>query len=150
MKTTHKVAENSSTTQDRFHPSWGSPGGCSSVVSVNLMFYLKPLERGFTNQKVRGSNPTSASRIPLSRPGKPGSISALVLPAGGMAARHRRVLHLNDELFSYHIVHKIQLGDHLPGKMICFGGWIDKADRRSWIINSSTQGGRQSEQLDHH
>ncbi|KER31018.1 hypothetical protein T265_13070, partial [Opisthorchis viverrini] len=39
---------------------------------------------------VRGSNPTSASRLHLSRPGQPGSISALVLPPGGMAARHRK------------------------------------------------------------
>ncbi|KER26533.1 hypothetical protein T265_06251 [Opisthorchis viverrini] len=48
------------------------------------------LEREFTDRKVRGSNPTSASRIPLSRLGRPGSIPALVLPSGGMAARHRK------------------------------------------------------------
>ncbi|KER28415.1 hypothetical protein T265_13578, partial [Opisthorchis viverrini] len=43
-----------------------------------------------TNLKVRGSNPTSATRLPLSRLGQPGSIPALVLPSGGMAARHRK------------------------------------------------------------
>ncbi|KER23037.1 hypothetical protein T265_08983 [Opisthorchis viverrini] len=43
-----------------------------------------------TNRKVRGSNPTSATRLPLSRLGQPGSIPALVLPSGGMAARHRK------------------------------------------------------------
>ncbi|KAG5450703.1 hypothetical protein CSKR_102923 [Clonorchis sinensis] len=52
--------------------------------------WLKWLEREFNNRKVRGSNPTSASRLPLSRLGQPGSISALVLPSGGMAARHRK------------------------------------------------------------
>ncbi|KAG5447292.1 hypothetical protein CSKR_106179 [Clonorchis sinensis] len=39
---------------------------------------------------VRGSKPTSASRLPLSRLGQPGNIPALVLPWGGMAARHRK------------------------------------------------------------
>ncbi|KER21204.1 hypothetical protein T265_10414 [Opisthorchis viverrini] len=38
-KTTHKVAENSWTAHDRFRPSWGSSGGRSPRVSVNLMFY---------------------------------------------------------------------------------------------------------------
>ncbi|KAG5440993.1 hypothetical protein CSKR_109688 [Clonorchis sinensis] len=50
----------------------------------------KWLEREFTDRKVRGSNPTSASQLPLSRLGQPGSIPALVLPSGGMAARHRK------------------------------------------------------------
>ncbi|KAG5444650.1 hypothetical protein CSKR_100757 [Clonorchis sinensis] len=42
------------------------------------------LEHEFTNRKVYGSNPTVASRLPLSRLGKPGSITSLVLPSGGM------------------------------------------------------------------
>ncbi|KER23350.1 hypothetical protein T265_08760 [Opisthorchis viverrini] len=50
----------------------------------------KWLEREFTDRKVCGSNPTSASRLPLSRLGQPGSIPVLVLPSGGMAARHRK------------------------------------------------------------
>ncbi|KER29782.1 hypothetical protein T265_03691 [Opisthorchis viverrini] len=41
-ETTHKVAENSSTAHDRFHPSWGSSDRRSPRVSVNLMFYLNP------------------------------------------------------------------------------------------------------------
>ncbi|KAG5450431.1 hypothetical protein CSKR_105092 [Clonorchis sinensis] len=49
----------------------------------------KWLEREFTDRKARSSNPTSASRLPLSRLGQPGSISALVQPSGGMAVRHR-------------------------------------------------------------
>ncbi|KAG5446370.1 hypothetical protein CSKR_110252 [Clonorchis sinensis] len=52
--------------------------------------WLKWLEREFTDRKVRGSNPTSASRHPLSRLGQPGNIPALMLPSGGMAARHRK------------------------------------------------------------
>ncbi|KER33773.1 hypothetical protein T265_12543, partial [Opisthorchis viverrini] len=50
----------------------------------------KWLEREFTDRKIRGSNPTYVSRLPLSRLGQPGSIPALVLPSDGMAARHRR------------------------------------------------------------
>ncbi|KER31923.1 hypothetical protein T265_01860 [Opisthorchis viverrini] len=38
--------------------------------------------------RIRGLNPTSASRLPLSMLGQPGSNPALVLPSGGMAARH--------------------------------------------------------------
>ncbi|KAG5443492.1 hypothetical protein CSKR_101050 [Clonorchis sinensis] len=45
----------------------------------------KWLEREFIDRKVRGSNPTSASRLPLSRLRQPGSIPALVLPSGVMA-----------------------------------------------------------------
>ncbi|KER29032.1 hypothetical protein T265_04220 [Opisthorchis viverrini] len=41
-ETTHKIAENSSIAHDRFRPSWGSSGGLSPRVSVNLMFYLDP------------------------------------------------------------------------------------------------------------
>ncbi|KER22218.1 hypothetical protein T265_09640 [Opisthorchis viverrini] len=52
--------------------------------------WSKWLEREFTDRKVRGSNPTSASRLPLSRLGQPGSIPALVLLSGGMAVRHRK------------------------------------------------------------
>ncbi|KER32613.1 hypothetical protein T265_01302 [Opisthorchis viverrini] len=48
------------------------------------------LEREFPDQKVCDSNPTSASRLPLSRLGQPDSISALVLLSGGMAAGHRK------------------------------------------------------------
>ncbi|KAG5455322.1 hypothetical protein CSKR_105131 [Clonorchis sinensis] len=48
--------------------------------------------------KVRGSNPTSASRLPLSRLGKPGSIPALVLPSGGMALGHLK-LQLNHQCY---------------------------------------------------
>ncbi|KER28764.1 hypothetical protein T265_04458 [Opisthorchis viverrini] len=39
---------------------------------------------------VPGLNPTSASRLSLSRFGQPGSIPALMLPSGGMTARHQK------------------------------------------------------------
>ncbi|KER20877.1 hypothetical protein T265_10664 [Opisthorchis viverrini] len=52
--------------------------------------WFKWLERKFTDRKVRGSNPTSVSRLPLSRLGQPDGISALMLPLGGMAAGHRK------------------------------------------------------------
>ncbi|GAA51781.1 hypothetical protein CLF_106788 [Clonorchis sinensis] len=60
-----------------------------SVITILILGTrcLKWSEREFTDRKVRGSNPTSASRLPLSRLGQPGSIPALVLPSGGMAAR---------------------------------------------------------------
>ncbi|KER29543.1 hypothetical protein T265_03842 [Opisthorchis viverrini] len=68
--------------------------------SINLpsnhLVHLAPfisccwLEREFTDRKVRDSNPTSASRIPLSTFGQPDSIPDPVLPSGGMAARHRK------------------------------------------------------------
>ncbi|GAA54081.1 RILP-like protein homolog [Clonorchis sinensis] len=44
-------------------------------------------EREFTSRKVRGSNPTSVSQLPLSILGQPGSIPALVLPLGDLTGR---------------------------------------------------------------
>ncbi|KAG5455104.1 hypothetical protein CSKR_107362 [Clonorchis sinensis] len=55
--------------------------------------WLQYLEREFTDRRVRGWNPTSASRFPLSKLGQLVSMSALVLPSGGVAAiayRHRK------------------------------------------------------------
>ncbi|KAG5454086.1 hypothetical protein CSKR_112631 [Clonorchis sinensis] len=63
---------------------------CSVFDGVGGARWLKRLEREFTDQKVRGSNPTFASRLPLSRLGQPGSILSLVLPSGGMSIRHRK------------------------------------------------------------
>ncbi|KAG5446303.1 hypothetical protein CSKR_113495 [Clonorchis sinensis] len=39
---------------------------------------------------LHSSNPTSASRLPLSKSGEPDSIPDLVLPSGDMAVRHRK------------------------------------------------------------
>ncbi|KER23452.1 hypothetical protein T265_08671 [Opisthorchis viverrini] len=59
--------------------------------------------------KVRGSNPTFASRLPLSKLGRPGSIPALLLPSGGMAVRHRKVATTEQLQFSIsmakHVLH---------------------------------------------
>ncbi|KER24022.1 hypothetical protein T265_14513, partial [Opisthorchis viverrini] len=44
---------------------------------------------GSSGRKVRVSNPTSVSRLPLSRLGQPGSIPALMQPSGGTTVRHR-------------------------------------------------------------
>ncbi|KER23929.1 hypothetical protein T265_14528, partial [Opisthorchis viverrini] len=52
---------------------------------LKVVRWPKWLERGFTDRKVRGSNPTFASRLPLSRLGQPDSIPTLVQPSGGMA-----------------------------------------------------------------
>ncbi|KAG5452617.1 hypothetical protein CSKR_100442, partial [Clonorchis sinensis] len=60
------------------------------ICSTKEMRWPKWLEREFTDRKVRGSYPTSASPLLLSRLGQPGSIRALVLPLGGMVARHRK------------------------------------------------------------
>ncbi|KAG5447290.1 hypothetical protein CSKR_106181 [Clonorchis sinensis] len=82
--------------------AFGSVSSPSATSEIRIMFqnsrrhflswtrWLKWLEREFTDRKVRGSNPTSASRLPLSRFGQPGSIPALMLPSGGMAVRHRK------------------------------------------------------------
>ncbi|KAG5445190.1 hypothetical protein CSKR_103365, partial [Clonorchis sinensis] len=89
-----------------------NPGGCfespstgRNTIPVGLRDtrarWLKWLECEFTDRKVRGSNPTSASRLPLSRLGQPDSVSALVLPSGGTAARHRRGVTAERFIFFY-------------------------------------------------
>ncbi|KAG5452999.1 hypothetical protein CSKR_109419 [Clonorchis sinensis] len=77
------------------NPKKDKTGRGSQRIFSNLMSavgarWLKRLEREFTDRKVRGSNPTSASRLNLSRLGQPGSIPALVLLSCGMANRHRK------------------------------------------------------------
>ncbi|KER32952.1 LOW QUALITY PROTEIN: hypothetical protein T265_12705, partial [Opisthorchis viverrini] len=61
---------------------------CTAVRSAHSEL-AQCLEGEFTDRKVRGSNPISAPRVPLSRLGQPGSIPALELPSGGMVPRHR-------------------------------------------------------------
>ncbi|KAG5455344.1 hypothetical protein CSKR_105497 [Clonorchis sinensis] len=50
----------------------------------------KWLECEFTDREIRGSNPPSASRLPLSRLEQPGTIPVLMLLSCGMAVRHRK------------------------------------------------------------
>ncbi|KAG5444023.1 hypothetical protein CSKR_106202 [Clonorchis sinensis] len=68
----------------------GQRGSILALVLPSGGIVPKWLEREFTERKDRGSNPTSASRLPLSRLRQPGSVLALVQPSGGMAVRHRR------------------------------------------------------------
>ncbi|KER21741.1 hypothetical protein T265_10016 [Opisthorchis viverrini] len=58
-----------------------------SVESEREGEMAKWLEREFTDWKVSGSNPTSASQLLPSRLGQPDSIPALVLPWDDMTAR---------------------------------------------------------------
>ncbi|KAG5453309.1 hypothetical protein CSKR_104414 [Clonorchis sinensis] len=51
---------------------------------------LMRLEPESTDWKIRGSNPASASRLPLCRLEQTGSILALVLPSGDMAMLKKR------------------------------------------------------------
>ncbi|KAG5451169.1 hypothetical protein CSKR_102663 [Clonorchis sinensis] len=53
----------------------------------SLLSIAQWLRRQLTDQRVRGSNPTSTYRLPLSRFGQPDSIPALVPPSVCMAAR---------------------------------------------------------------
>ncbi|KER30588.1 hypothetical protein T265_03062 [Opisthorchis viverrini] len=54
-------------------------GVSKSILELKCFkWWLKRLECEFTGRKVLGSNPTSASRLPPSRLGQPGSISALL------------------------------------------------------------------------
>ncbi|KER22216.1 hypothetical protein T265_09639 [Opisthorchis viverrini] len=81
-------------------PDYKPPGPMTKALDRDGARLPKWLEREFTDWKVRGSNPTSASRLPLSKFGQPGSIpdplvqpgsiAALVLPSGDMADRHRK------------------------------------------------------------
>ncbi|KAG5442831.1 hypothetical protein CSKR_110801 [Clonorchis sinensis] len=68
----------------------GRNPACCSQATTSRAGWTKWLEREFTDRKVRGSNPTFASRLPVSRLGQPGSLPALVQPSGGMAVRHRK------------------------------------------------------------
>ncbi|KAG5448040.1 hypothetical protein CSKR_106591 [Clonorchis sinensis] len=54
-ETTYKVAENSSTTNDRFRSSWGSPDRRSPQISVNLMFYVNPNWTDLHDPKIQTS-----------------------------------------------------------------------------------------------
>ncbi|KER23200.1 hypothetical protein T265_14686, partial [Opisthorchis viverrini] len=103
-----------------FAPLGAHQVGADPEFSLNLMFYLSTncmkyttlhasfvlmgdlpgpqlnlswfnwLERKFINRKVRGSNPTSVSQLPMSRPGQPGSNPVLVLFSSRVAARQRK------------------------------------------------------------
>ncbi|KER32506.1 hypothetical protein T265_01386 [Opisthorchis viverrini] len=77
----------------------------------------KRLESQFTDRKFRGSNPTSISRLPLSRLGQPGSISTLVQTSGSMAVRHRKDATANRAKHSRGSKRKV-VSPHTDGKEI--------------------------------
>ncbi|KAG5444644.1 hypothetical protein CSKR_100752, partial [Clonorchis sinensis] len=66
------------------------PNAIFNIVAIEGGEMAQWLECELTDRKVRGSNPTSASRLSLSRLRQPDSISALVLPSGGMASNHQK------------------------------------------------------------
>ncbi|KAG5454558.1 THO complex subunit 3 [Clonorchis sinensis] len=79
----------------------GRRRSCFHLGCRRVRLYSNPVANLIYVQKVRGSNPTFASQLPLSSLGQPGSISALMLPSGGMAARHRKgVSQLNSCYYS--------------------------------------------------
>ncbi|KAG5451943.1 hypothetical protein CSKR_110368 [Clonorchis sinensis] len=95
---------------DRLHgPSEENFSRLWYTVSNTGARWPKWLEREFTDRKVRGSNPTSASRLPLSRLGQPGSIPALVPPSGCMAVRHQKGATAERLLLLFIIEHGIRL-----------------------------------------
>ncbi|KAG5442903.1 hypothetical protein CSKR_107392 [Clonorchis sinensis] len=61
------------------------------------------LEREFTDRRVRGSNPTSASRLSMSRLGQPGRIPVLVLPSDDMAVVYRKGV-TAERTYTYQVV----------------------------------------------
>ncbi|KER26303.1 hypothetical protein T265_06420 [Opisthorchis viverrini] len=90
----------------------------------------KLLVREFTDWKVRGSNPNSASRLPLLL-GQPGSIQTLVPPSCGMAARHRKGATAERFLFfilleSCHIVRPMYSTKQQQEEMYCQEGQVSK------------------------
>ncbi|KER24477.1 hypothetical protein T265_07847 [Opisthorchis viverrini] len=93
-----------------------SPHSCAFIWAR----WLKWLEPESADRKVRGSNPTSATRLPLFRLGQPGSISALVLPSGSMAARHRKgVTAERFHAFILSHIEKITAYMHICGQYFC-------------------------------
>ncbi|KER33543.1 hypothetical protein T265_00652 [Opisthorchis viverrini] len=93
------------------------------------------LESEFTDRKVRGSNPTSASRLPLSRLGQPGSIPVLVPPSCGTAARHRKDA-TGERFFSLPIDHRYGGGTAVPSEYVLNSG-LHEEMVLSWIHNLS-------------
>ncbi|KER24934.1 hypothetical protein T265_07499 [Opisthorchis viverrini] len=66
------------------------------------------LEWEFTGRKVRGSKPTPASCLSLSRLSQSGRIPAFVLPSGGMSVSHRKGA-LNDTV-QLNVLRSVQPG----------------------------------------
>ncbi|KAG5446187.1 hypothetical protein CSKR_106078 [Clonorchis sinensis] len=74
---------------------------CAGCFQLGARWY-KWLESEFVDRNFRGSNPTYASRLSLTRLGQPGSIPALELPSDGMVASTGAVLQLNSFYWHQH------------------------------------------------
>ncbi|KAG5441437.1 hypothetical protein CSKR_107656 [Clonorchis sinensis] len=113
---------------------------CSSCYDIRdiAIHRCSWLEREFTDRKVRGSDPTSTSRIPLSRLEQPGSIPDRVLPSGSMAARHRKGV--TAERFFYHSTSYDQtIKNDLIGPAVapfrCLTAIPPEGNTRTWILS---------------
>ncbi|KAG5452348.1 hypothetical protein CSKR_105224 [Clonorchis sinensis] len=110
------------------------------------------LQRELTEWKVPGSTPISASRLPMSRLGQPGSIPALVLPSGNMAGGEmsqwiereftdRKVRGSNLTSASRLSLSRVGQPDSIPALMLPSGGMAVRhrksvtAERFSFLIS---------------
>ncbi|KAG5450477.1 hypothetical protein CSKR_103765 [Clonorchis sinensis] len=73
------------------------------------------LEREFTDRKVLGPSPTSASRHLLSVRGQPGSIPGFVLPSGGTAARQGPCSHCVQKYDKNFVIDNFFLNSYIEG-----------------------------------
>ncbi|KER20029.1 hypothetical protein T265_11330 [Opisthorchis viverrini] len=64
--------------------------GLMNDVEVGVLNSSKTMHPSRRRRFAKGPNPTSTSRLPLSRLGRPGCIPALVPPSCGMVAWHRK------------------------------------------------------------
>ncbi|KER24479.1 hypothetical protein T265_07846 [Opisthorchis viverrini] len=111
-----------------------SPHSCAFIWAR----WLKWLEPESADRKVRGSNPTSATRLPLFRLGQPGSISALVLPSGSMAARHRKgVTAERFHAFILSHIEKITAYMHICGQYFCVEKLVHALSRSLYPVLAS-------------
>ncbi|KER27590.1 LOW QUALITY PROTEIN: hypothetical protein T265_13764 [Opisthorchis viverrini] len=93
-------------------PCLDNPSASSSTYAPRRPEWL---ECQFTDRKVRGSNPTSASRLPLSRPGRSGSVPALASPSSWTTLLyfwHTRSSLLRPRITKAHPVDRLVQGSH--------------------------------------
>ncbi|KAG5442647.1 Vacuolar protein-sorting-associated protein 28 [Clonorchis sinensis] len=95
--------------------------------------WLKWSERESTDWKVCGSNPTSASRLPLCKFGQPGSISALVLPSSGMAARHRKGVTAEQFFAPFRCTAALQLEGSMTIKILSGCPGLARSNRNAMV-----------------
>ncbi|KAG5450408.1 hypothetical protein CSKR_201189, partial [Clonorchis sinensis] len=70
---------------------------------ISLFITSKNVMTDGAIETVRGSNPSSAFRLPLTRLEQRGSIPTLLLPSGGVTARHRKGVSAEQLSLSYRI-----------------------------------------------